>query len=93
MIEDLLRRHGTGDLAGGRAAHAVGDHEERAPRADDLLGHGEGRKDLRRIEVRHEEGVLVVVPGAAEIGAAKDADPDVRRHIVPQRVRWKVGRI
>ena len=72
MAVDEVGGHGARELAGGRAAHAVGHHEERAARPDLVPAHLRMEAGVAGAEVGDEEGVLVVLAGAPQIGLAED---------------------
>ena len=76
MAVDQVGGHGAGQLARGRAAHAVGHHEERAARPDLVTAHLRMEAGVAGAEVGDEEGVLVVLAGAAQIGLAEDGRPE-----------------
>src|SRR5688500_8286109 len=74
MAVDEICRHSTGQLACRRATHAVGDHEERTPRADLVATNFRLQACVACAQVGNEKGVLIVLAGAPEIGLAEDGD-------------------
>ena len=72
MTIDQVGGHLAGELAGGGAAHPVGDHEQRPARADLVFAHLGQQARVPTAQVGDQEGVFVVVAGAAQIGLAED---------------------
>lgn len=75
VAEDVVHRHGTGDLSRRGSPHAVGHHEQDAPRTDSM------RSAVRQVhgpvgQVRHQERILIVITGPAEIGTGAGGDRD-----------------
>ena len=71
---DQIGGHGAGQLTGGGATHAVRNDEERSAGADFVTADIRLKAGVSGAQIRNEEGVLVVIAGAAEIGLAEDAD-------------------
>ena len=76
MPEDQVHRHRAGDLAGGRAAHAVGHHEQRAARTDFVVANVGMEAGIAGAEIGNEEGVLVVLTAPAQVGFPEHGHAD-----------------
>src|SRR5439155_2793898 len=76
LLVDRVRCHLAGELACGRAAHAVGDDEQRAPLADGMGADRGLERRLAPAQVRDEEPILIVVARLPQIGLGEDLDLD-----------------
>ena len=73
---DRVGGHLARELAGRRAAHAVGDDQEGAARADIVLPHVRLQRGRLARQIGDQEAILVVVARATQIGLAEDRDAD-----------------
>src|SRR5437867_2017271 len=76
LLVARLGRHLARELAGGRAAHAVGDDEQRAPLTDLVDAHRRLERRLPARQIRDQEAVFVVVARPAQVGLREDLDLD-----------------
>src|ERR1019366_7945773 len=68
---------GACDFAGGGAAHAVGDHEERSHLARTVRAHFGLERRVHGVEDRDDERIFVVLARAPHVGPAEDVDDDL----------------
>ncbi len=80
VLPDEVGRHGAGELAGGRAAHAVRNNEERPTLTQPMLPHIRHQGGLAARKIGHEEGVLVVLPAPPHVRAGEYADTNFAAH-------------
>ena len=77
LAQHDLDGHRARNLACGGAAHAVGDHEQRAFRAERVAAHFRLERRIVGREIDDDECVLVMLARPADIRAAEDVDDDI----------------
>ncbi|MDZ4389380.1 MAG: hypothetical protein U0974_06590 [Gemmatimonadales bacterium] len=85
MFMDRHRGHLAGQFSGGGSPHPVGHHVEHPAGADLVVNQPGSADHTGRREIRHEEGVLVVVTLATAIGHGEGGGAGGRRRRVPGR--------